>query len=519
MRRLRVAIGLVTVIVLGLVGSRLLNPLPPLDDRVPSTAYTDTADTLLGRAIAPLAATHAGYSGVTALPSGRDAFAARMLFARAAERSIDVQYYIWRRDLTGTLLFEELRRAADRGVRVRVLLDDNNTSGLDDILAALDAHPQIELRLFNPFVIRGMRWLGYATDFSRLNRRMHNKSITIDSQVTIIGGRNVGDEYFDAVPEGDLVFADLDVLAVGPIVRDVAADFDRYWASGSSYPAEQFLPPADDAAQAALRAEAERVEQDPAAREYLDALHERPFMADLLAGRLGFEWTTVRMVSDDPAKGLGRALPQTLLPRQIVEAMGEPKHSLDLVSPYFVPTKAGVERITALAEEGVQVRILVNSLEATDVDVVHSGYIDHRKTLLRAGVKLYEMRLVGAPEPRERTGLLGSGASSLHAKTYAADRERIFIGSFNFDQRSMRLNTELGFVIESRALAGRLSAIFDDLVPQNAYEVRLSETGDLYWFERGRGAEIVRHDTEPGTTFVQRLFVRVLSWLPIESLL
>ena len=518
MRRFRFAIGLVVVIALGLVGTRLLNPLPPLEGRVPSAAYTDTTETVLGRAIAPFAEAHPGDSGVLPLPSGRDAFAARMLFARAAERSIDVQYYIWRRDLTGMLLFEELRRAADRGVRVRILLDDNNTSGLDDVLSALDAHPQIEVRLFNPFVIRGIRWLGYATDFPRLNRRMHNKSFTVDNQVTIIGGRNVGNEYFDAVPEGDLVFADLDVLTVGPIVREVSADFDRYWASGSSYPADRLLPPVDDAVQAVLRAEADGVERRPEAREYLEALRERPLVADLLAGRLGFEWTTVRMVSDDPAKGLGRAPPQTLLPRQIVATMGEPKHSLDLVSPYFVPTRNGAERVTALAAAGVKIRILVNSLEATDVAVVHSGYIDHRKALLRSGVTLYEMRLVAGPEPRERTGIFGSGASSLHAKTFAADRERIFIGSFNVDPRSMRLNTELGFIIESRALAGRLSEVFSDLVPSNAYEVRLSDSGDVYWLER-RGGEVVRHDTEPGTTFGQRLFVWAMSWLPIDSLL
>lgn len=202
--------------------------LPPLDARTPSRAFTDTADTSLGRAIAPMVEAHPGKSGIVALTDDLDAFAVRVLLAQAAERSLDVQYYIWQQDLSGTLLLEALHRAADRGVRVRLLLDDNNTRGLDKLLAALDAHPNIEVRLFNPFLHRRWRALGYLSDFARLNRRMHNKSFTADGQVTIIGGRNIGDEYFGA---GDFLFADLDVLAIGPVAADVAQDFDRYWNS------------------------------------------------------------------------------------------------------------------------------------------------------------------------------------------------------------------------------------------------------------------------------------------------
>ena len=206
--------------------------LPPLDGRTISTRLQNTAESRLGRSIAPLAEAHPGLTGVVPLLSGRDAFAARVRLADVAERSLDVQYYIWHADLSGTLLLDALRRAADRGVRVRLLLDDNNTGDLDETLAALDAQPNIEVRLFNPFAVRQWRPLGYLFDFARLNRRMHNKSFTADNQATVIGGRNVGDEYFAAGQ--DVLFVDLDVLAVGPIVDEVSRDFDRYWASGSS---------------------------------------------------------------------------------------------------------------------------------------------------------------------------------------------------------------------------------------------------------------------------------------------
>src|SRR5205814_1368293 len=223
-------------------------------------------DTRLGRACASLVEAHPGRSGIVALPDGRDAFAARALLADAAERTLDARYYMWHNAMSGSILCSALRRAADRGVQVRLLLDDNNTAGLDPVLAALDAHPNIAVRLFNPFRVRRWRLLGYLTDFRRLNRRMHNKSFTADNQATIIGGRNVGDEYFDA---GQSVsFADLDVLAVGPVVGEVAGDFDRYWASRSACAADRVLPPIDAVSGGRLEAAASQAGRDPAAREY-----------------------------------------------------------------------------------------------------------------------------------------------------------------------------------------------------------------------------------------------------------
>ena len=478
-----------------------------------------TADTRLGRAVDPLAGAQPGQSGIVPLAYGRDAFAARALLAAAADRSLDIQYYIWHADMSGMLLFDAVRHAADRGVRVRLLLDDNNTAGMDPILAALDSHPGIEVRLFNPFRHRRWRWVDYFTDFARLNRRMHNKSFTADNRVTIIGGRNVGDEYFGAGESA--LFLDLDVLAVGPVVRDVSADFDRYWASASSYPADRVMAPADPTNLRAVADSAARMKRAPAAVAYLQALERQPFVQALLAQTLHFEWAVTTMVSDDPAKGLGRAASGGLLSDRLRLAVGEPTGELELISPYFVPGSAGVDALGVLARQGVKVSVLTNSLEATDVAAVHSGYARRRKPLLEAGVRLFELKREAAGAPGSSIhdrGLTGSSGSSLHAKTFSVDRSRAFVGSFNFDPRSQRLNTELGFVIESPELARRISGSFAQGIPERSYEVRLSPSGDLQWVERLESGEVV-HDEEPGTTFMQRAMIAILSLLPIEWLL
>lgn len=491
--------------------------LPDLEGRSVTTALAHTADTRLAQSIAPLERAHPDKSGVFALADGRDAFAARALLARAADRSIDVQYYIWRHDMSGTLLFEELHDAADRGVRVRLLLDDNNTTGLDPILSMLDAHPNIEVRLFNPFMHRRFRALGFLTDFARLNRRMHNKSFTVDNQVTIVGGRNVGDEYFDA-GQGPL-FVDLDAMAIGPVVGDVSKDFDRYWASGSSYPVARILPRVDSRTIAALSSEALLVERDPAAAEYTEAIARLPFVRDLEASRLALEWATTHMVSDDPAKGLGRAADDVQVAQRLREIRGASTHELQLISPYFVPTTEGVDALAELATRNVDITILTNSLEATDVAAVHAGYAKRRRRLLENGIVLYEMKRSSSPPPAlTDRGLPGSSGSSLHAKTFSVDRSRIFIGSFNFDPRSTHLNTENGFVIESPAMSQVLADAFISDIPARAYQVRLSDAGSLQWLERRNGETLV-YDEEPGTGFWRRAGVFILSLLPIEWLL
>jgi len=488
-----------------------------LGSEIASRSCAGADDCQLAQATAPLTGERRGVSGAYPLHDGRDAFATRVLLANAAERTLDVQYYIWRGDLSGTLLFEALLRAADRGVRVRLLLDDNNTQGMDGTLATLASHPHVEMRLFNAYRHRRWRWLELLADFSRLNRRMHNKSFTADGQVTIVGGRNIGDEYFDA--GHDTLFVDLDVLAVGPVVADVMADFERYWNSEAATHTESILAPAvHDGLDAFARA-AERCAAHPRAAAYLQSLQDLPVVRDLLTRRLPWIWAPIRMISDDPAKVLAKAKPRDLLIRRLQDVLGTLRSELCLLSPYFVPTVRGREFFAERARAGIRVSILTNAMEATDVIVVHAGYVKHRKALLRAGVRLFELR---RHTPRRKRllrvrGLAGSSSASLHAKTFTIDRQRMFVGSFNFDQRSARLNTEIGFFIESAELAVASASEFASQIPANAYEVRL-QAGALEWVERN-GDEQIIHQREPGSTFWQRLAVRVLSWLPIDWLL
>ncbi|HET9784583.1 MAG TPA: phospholipase D family protein [Terriglobales bacterium] len=495
-----------------------------MEGRTESRAVTDTEGTRLGRAVAPLKAKHPGLTGIRTLGDGREAFAARTVLAREAERSIDAQYYIWHGDVTGTLLFDELRAAAERGVRVRLLLDDNTTQGLDEMLAGLAAQPNIEVRLFNPFVHRSHRWIGYLTDFGRLNRRMHNKSFTVDNQATILGGRNIGDEYFGAGDSG--LFVDLDVLAIGGVVSEVSRDFDRYWASGSSYPAERVLPPLTAARAEELAAAGQGVEASAAAQRYMEAVRALPIVAQMATAELALQWVEARLVSDDPAKGLGKAETGDLVISRLGRLLGHPKERLDLVSAYFVPTRTGVEHFAAMVGRGVRVNVVTNALEATDVPLVHAGYAHRRRALLRAGVRLWEMHGGAGDAARWKTTGRGGGGStlrssgtSLHAKTFVLDGERAFIGSFNFDPRSARLNTELGLVIADAEFARGMEAGLAATIPRAAYEVQLSGDGQLRWIERGPGGEENSHSTEPGAGFWERAGVALLSVLPMEWLL
>ena len=476
------------------------------------SSLSDTSNTRLGTAVSARALAHPGHSGLYQLPGAEDAFAARALLAAAAERSIDAQYYIWHDDVTGRLLFDALCKAADRGVRVRLLLDDNNTGGLDPTIATLAAHRNIFVRLFNPLVNRRARWTNYVFAFSRVNHRMHNKSFTVDGQVTIIGGRNVGDEYFGA--GGAVAFEDLDVLAVGPVVREVSESFDAFWNSASAYPALTIVAGVSPETGAQRLASLAATHSEPAATNYLKALRHSQLASALSAHQLPLEWADVRLVGDDPRKVFADDRELLLLPR-LLELMGHPDAQLDLVSPYLVPGEEGTKHLAALATRGVHIRVLTNSLASNDVAAVHAGYAKRRKPLLRAGVKLYERKPRGSGA--ERTTKHGSSAS-LHAKTFQIDGVRAFVGSFNFDPRSARLNTELGFVIDSRPLATRLRSFFDTEMPRLAYQVVLDKDGDLQWIETTSDGDKI-YGTEPDTSAWRRGAVHVLSFLPIDWLL
>jgi putative cardiolipin synthase len=515
MKFLKALLVLALLMGVGLGALKLAHPLPDRSGVEAGAAIAPSPDTRLGAAILALMAEHPGQSGVVPLVDGRDALSARILMARAAEASIDVQYYIWQTDTTGWLLLDEVRTAADRGVRVRLLLDDNGIPGLDDVLAALHAHPMIEVRLFNPFTLRQPKLLSYGFDFFRLNRRMHNKSMTVDGVATILGGRNIGDIYFAFGP--GTAYFDLDVLGVGPIAADVAMDFDRYWNSASAYPADMILGSAPRGLDQLADASAD-ARQGVAASDYLAAIGASALVARVMAGDPILEWTEVTLMSDDPAKGLGQAGPGDLLMGQLGALLEEVETSLDVVSAYLIPGRAGTDLFAGLAAEGRAVRLLTNSLSATDVPVVHSAWMNYRSELLDAGVRIFELR-ARADEDRspDLSAILIGSSSSLHAKTFAIDGQRIFVGSFNFDPRSAMLNTEMGVVIESPRIAVALSQALDarDMV----YEVVRSNGGSLVWRELTPGGEDIVHTTEPHASLFRRALTRAASWLPVEWIL
>ncbi|ASP17168.1 phospholipase D domain protein [Neisseria sp. oral taxon 020 str. F0370] len=454
-------------------------------------------------------------SGVYLLADPHDAFVARAVLIEHADRTLDIAYYIWHNDVSGKMLFQMLQQAARRGVRVRLLLDDNNTRGMDDVLAALDAEANIEIRLFNPFTHRRFRALGYLTDFPRLNRRMHNKSLTADNRYTIVGGRNIGDEYFNVSTETG--FADLDVLARGTVVTDVSQDFDRYWASGSSYPFADIAKRAD-AEKGRLKLNRSR-QSDAAVREsYLEDLRSSPLAAAVDSGTIPWLYADARLVSDDPAKGLSRSREKPSVADKLFDTLGEPQRDLFIVSPYFVPSKWGMNAIRAIRKKGVAVTVLTNSLRATDVAAVHSGYARYRKALLEAGVGLYEVKPDFAPPKARDKGLTGSSATSLHAKTFVVDDKRVFIGSLNFDPRSARLNTEMGIVLDSREIASRMRQELAQMTPEYAYKVVLDrQKKRLRWQDPDQPDTLLKK--EPDAGLWKRLLNNILSLLPIEKLL
>lgn len=512
---LRIALVIILASAAFIVVMRLLYPLPEDAARPYSRSIPMSPNSTLGAAVSRSADPASGSSGVLPLVDGRDALAARVLLARAAEVSIDVQYYIWQRDVTGWILLDELRQAAERGVRVRLLLDDNGIPGLDRELAAFDALPNVEVRLFNPFTLRSPKLASYLFDFPRLNRRMHNKSFTVDGAVTVIGGRNIGDIYF-AFGDGTKYF-DLDVIAAGQAATDVATSFDLYWNSASVYPASVILPPSAAGLQGLVEA-GRAARGSVAGSAYLDTIRSSRMVLDLLAGGADLEWTTVQLVADDPRKGLGEIDESDLLIGRLPGLLDEPERSLDLVSAYFIPGKRGTDLLTELARNGVATRVLTNSLDSTDVTPVHGAYMKYRPALLDAGVTLRELRSrPSAPAGSLAENMLAGSAASLHAKTFAIDDKRIFIGSFNFDPRSARLNSEMGFLIESPMIATMLRTALD--ADTNSYLVRQSESGELEWVQTGSDGIISRYDAEPNTSMMKRATATLLSWLPVEWML
>jgi putative cardiolipin synthase len=496
--------------------------LPENVGRKETFAYPDTGDTRLGRKISIEEAGHPpGESGFHLLGNGMDAFGARAVLAHVAERSIDVQYYLYHHDLVGRLLTWQLLQAADRGVRVRLLVDDMDLAGRDPGAVALGSHPNVEVRIFNPFSRKTGRTSQFLTRYGSVTRRMHNKSFTVDGQATILGGRNIGNEYFEADP--DLEFADLDVIGVGPVARDVSTAFDRYWNNELAYPVSVLVgePPTPEE----IARKRQQLEEFVAAQGdsvYLKALRNSDLADKIRKNQVRFSWGNAVVVYDRPEKMLhdtGEKEYQ-LTPQLKPYADGVQKE-LIIFSPYFVPGDAGTAFLTGLAARGVRVRILTNSLASNDVSVVHAGYSRYRKPLLLGGVELYEMNKKLTREQREekkRTG--GSSKASLHAKSFVFDRQQVFIGSMNLDPRAMIHNTEIGVVLTSPEIAQGMGDWFDRNVGRLAFrlELKKNENGSetLLWHGMVDGTPQT-FDVDPYTGFWKRLGIGFLGLLPIES--
>jgi putative cardiolipin synthase len=471
--------------------------------RTESTALQNTEDTRLGRAVSTHSIAHPNESGFYVLADGIDALAARLLLADRAERSIDTQYFLIHDDLVGHAFLESLMRAADRGVRVRLLIDDIHTDGYDEGLAAIDAHPNMEIRLFNPFGHRSVRALDAPGGLRRVLRRMHNKSFTVDNQITVIGGRNMGDEYFDA--REDVKFGDLDVVGVGPVAQDVSSMFDLYWNHQSSLPMPAIgkVPDDPDAALRELRDKVTSSIREVSEGKYVAAI--RSSIVDTLQGDTdSYFWAPYQLVFDSPDKSIpGNNANIDSIREEIKTNIADAEEELLVITPYFVLRDEEVEGFAAFRRNGIEMSVLTNSLSTNNHTVSHSGYAPIRKPLLEAGIKLYELRADASIAGDQRVGI-ESAKTTLHAKAFVVDRKRVFIGSFNWNQR------------ESEELAMQFAESFANTTSEEAYEVYLSEKGKLRWRTTENGEEVVL-TKEPQTSWWQRFSAGFMSLLPIKG--
>lgn len=478
---------------------------------VPSAALA-VADgaTTLDRAIAPLAARHPGKTGLRLLTDNVDAFALRAAAARAAELSLDLQYYYWKDDLTGGLLADEVLKAADRGVRVRLLLDDVNAWGRDSNYRALDRHPNIEVRLFNPIRVREgalLRGVEMMLRFWSLNRRMHHKAWIADGRVALVGGRNVGDAYFDASEASN--FRDMDVLIMGPAVRQAEDMFDSYWNSATVAPIRNLPDWSRRADLVRLRQRLEKLAVAERADPYLDHVRSGEAERSLLSGA-NIHWTEKATIVSDPPEKAVSADDDGWLLGAILPVLTAATKSIEITSPYFIPLDSGARLLLKLAGAGVSISVLTNSLAATDVTAVHGAYSRFRKPLLAGGIRLFELR---ARDARKDVSLFGSRGASLHTKAFVVDGLFGFIGSFNFDPRSVSLNTEMGVLFEHAELAREMQAVYaKETAAKRSYRLVLSD-GTVGWQDGGDRVL----DNEPEASLHRRLLAGTISFLPVES--
>ena len=497
-----------------LVGSRL----PPkyqrffkLPKRVESWKADDTAHTRLGRAAAAWFERHPAPAGIYRLDSGADALDARVGLIDNAEKTIDIQSYLIKDDLSGNLVALHLAVAADRGVRVRLLMDDALTEEVDAGLMSLDEHENIEVRVFNPFPRRRSRFISLLANFNILNRRMHNKSFTVDNAVTIVGGRNIADEYYET--GGKTEFIDEDLLAIGGLVDDVSDGFDEYWNTKEAIPVsvfDKYVPhqALNETIEAGQR-HLEKHRDSPVIR----GLNEH-LIRDLVDGALPWVPARTELVLDHPDKVRGLVRRQIGdVTERLIRMVSSAVKEVIVVSPYFVPQREGVDFFGALAKKGVRVVILTNSLASTNHSSVHAVYARYRKPLLRHGVELYELR------PMEEGDVVGEADAArltLHSKVAIVDRRSAFVGSFNLDPRSLYINTELGMIVESDEIGEAMASSGLESLKTVAYRLQLNQRGRLNWHYGSGGHDVVA-GKEPDTSLWRRLLTRLMGLLPIEE--
>lgn len=492
--------------------------LPDNADRSLSYAYPHPEKTAIAGELTRHRQDPPDESAYLILGRGMDAFVARAALAHVAEHTIDAQYYLLHHDTVGGLFVDQLLKAADRGVRVRLLLDDMGLDGRDFNIAIVDGHPNVEVRIFNPFGRNIGRTLQFVTGFGKQTRRSHNKSFTIDNYATILGGRNIGNEYFVADPE--LAFLDLDVMVMGPIVKDVSESFDRFWNHELSYPISLLTaqkPTADESRLAKKRLEDFIEEQEGSV--YIQKLKNTDLANTLRNKSVDLTWAKGRIVADDPNKLTTPTSDSTYhLSEELRPYLDNTASDLLIISPYFVPGKSGVAFFKNLRERNVRVRILTNSLASNDVSLVHSGYAKYRRALLRMGVELFELNKNLVQENRK--GAFYESKASLHAKTFIIDREKIFIGSLNLDPRSVVENTEIGIIFESQEIAAELENVFDKGIEKIAFRLELKKDSDGFEYIVWNGivdGELQTLFSEPHTSAWQRFTSGLLRILPVES--
>lgn len=461
--------------------------------------------------------------GLTAYLPLDDAFmsiATRLHLIHKAKYNIDLQYYIWKNDSIGQLILAELLKAADRGVKVRLLIDDQNGTQLDKTLKQLSQHPNFQIKLFNPYKYRNFRVIDYAFRLKLINHRMHNKLIVTDGAVAVTGGRNISREYFDA--SESFQFTDMDIFFAGDAVHQANLTFLNFWNDELSYSVPQLLGHSSEADLKAARQYYTHFEGDHTneIRIKID-LAEQQVAQNLKNRPIG--WAKAHFLADSPNKIRGEARDHQLISQQMTSIMGQPKQHLELVSAYFVPTRKGTDYLSQLSQNKIKVRVLTNSFLANDVALVHAFYQKYRQDLLKNGVELYEFKPYIERERRTwyetMTGNVipakGKNASSLHAKFFDVDG-KVFIGSFNFDPRSVNLNTEVGLAVESDTLQDEISKSLDQYLPQVAYKLSLDKNGEIIWLDHQINGSLITHKVDPESSKFQRFMLKAVSYLPIE---